>query len=124
LTSGREPRGRLEPLACVLGLDDLALEPGHRAFDLGGGLVRREPGQPGIGRQFDIDRDAIGIKPGLCEQFGIGLGNRLEVDIAAKIMLLAQDPRDLHQLLHGVVRRFHDPRGEEQPLDVIAAIET
>src|SRR4051812_31184158 len=45
------------------------------------------------------------------------------MDVAAKVVVLAQAPRDLDNLLHRVVRRADDPRREEQPLNVIALIE-
>jgi hypothetical protein len=45
------------------------------------------------------------------------------VDVAAEVVLLAQHPRDLDDLLHRVVGRADDPRAEEQALDAVAAIE-
>src|SRR6478609_11335428 len=38
-------------------------------------------------------------------------------------MLLAQEPRDLDQLLHRVVGAFEDARAQKEPLDVVAPIE-
>ena len=48
----------------------------------------------GVGRQFDIDRQPVGIEPGLRDQLRRGVGNGLEVDVAAEAMILAQGPRD------------------------------
>ena len=95
-------RSRFEPLARILRLDNRGLDRVHCPFDRRRVLVWCQPGQPGHGWQFDIDRNAIGIAPRAGNQFGIGLGNGLEVDIAAKFVLFAQDARCLDQLLHRV----------------------
>src|SRR5688572_22991049 len=63
------------------------------------------------------------MKAGLVDQFGIGVRDRLEVDIAAELMLLPEDASDRDELLHRIVRAFDDARGEKQALDIIAAIE-
>jgi hypothetical protein len=73
--------------------------------------------------EFDVDRDTVRVQPGLVDEFGIGVGDRLEVDVSAEMMVLAQRPRDLDHLLHRVVRRCDDARGEEQALDIIAFVE-
>ena len=57
------------------------------------------------------------------DQLRIGVGDGLEMDVAAKVMLFPQDARDFYQLLHRMVGALHDTRGEEQPLDVVAAVE-
>jgi hypothetical protein len=44
------------------------------------------------------------------------------VDVAAKVVLLAQHAGHLHHLLHGVVGALDDAAGEEQPLDAVAAV--
>ena len=75
------------------GVDDRRLHARHRAFDPAIVLFGREAGQAGDGRQLDVDRHAVGIQPGLMDQFGIGVGNGLEVDIAAEIVILAQADR-------------------------------
>ena len=75
------------------------------------------------GGQLDVDAQPIGIPAGLLEQLGARLGNRLQVDVAAEVVLLAQHPRHLHHLLHRVVGALDDPRAEKQPLDAVAAVE-
>jgi len=57
------------------------------------------------------------------DQLGIGVGNGLEMDVAAEVMILAQRPRDLDHLFHRIVGRPDDPRGQEQPLDIVALVE-
>ena len=52
----------------------------------------------------------VGQPPRRVEQFAIGLGDRLQMDIAAKIVFFAQYARGLDQLLHRVVGAFHDSR--------------
>ena len=92
-----------EALPFILSLDDPGLGLVHRAFDRALVLVGREPGEAFFCRQFDIDRDPVCIEPGLMDQLRIGLRNGLQVDVAAKIVLFAQDPGHLRQLLHRVV---------------------
>ncbi len=53
----------------------------------------------------------------------IGFGNRLEVDVATEVMFEPQLARDRDNLLHGVVRAADDAGRQEQPLDIVAAIE-
>lgn len=45
------------------------------------------------------------------------------MNIAIKVMLLAQGFRHAHQALHGVIRALENTRAEKQPLNIIAAIE-
>ena len=72
--------------------------------------------------QFDIDGQAVGELPCARNQRRIGGGDGLEMNIAVKRVLLAQQPRGLDQLLHRVVGRADDPRREEQAFNVIALI--
>lgn len=123
LPGGGEARRVAEALLLVPGLADGLLHPAHRALDAACILVGRETSEAGIGWQLDIDRHPVGIEPGLVDQFGRGVGNGLEVDIAAEIVLVAQSPSDLDELLHRVVGALDDARGEEQPLDVVAPVE-
>ena len=97
-----------EAFAFILRLNDVRLGLGQRAFDLAFILVRREPAQSGTGGQFDIDRDTVCQHPCLMDQFGIGFGNGLEVDISAKVMLFAKDTRTFDHLLHRVVGALDD----------------
>ena len=107
----------------VARIDDRRLHVAHRAFNPVDRLFGRETLQAGCGRQLDIDRHAVGVAAGRGDQFRVGIRDRLEVDIAAKAVILAQGPRDLDQLLHRVIRAADDARGEEQPLDVVALVE-
>lgn len=45
------------------------------------------------------------------------------MDIAAEIVLLAQYPRHLDELVHRVIGVLDDAGGEEQPLDIVAPVE-
>ena len=117
-----ELRRRAVSLPRVARVHDRRLGVGHRALDPANVLLGRQPLEPPDGRQLDIDRHAIGVEPGLVDQLGIGVGDRLQVDVAAEVVVLAQAPRDLDQLLHRIVRRLDDARGEEQALDIVAAI--
>ncbi|MDZ7914222.1 MAG: hypothetical protein U5O16_20660 [Rhodococcus sp. (in: high G+C Gram-positive bacteria)] len=93
---------RSDGLAVLLG------RQGHEA--LGGG-------------QLDVDGQAVGVAACALHQLGRCVGNGLEVDVAAKVVLLAQHAGHLHHLLHGVVGALDDAAGEEQPLDAVAAVE-
>ena len=44
------------------------------------------------------------------------------MDVAAEVVLLAQDTPDPNQLLHGVVGGADDARGQEQPFDIVALV--
>jgi len=54
----------------------------------------------------DVDRSPAGCH---LDKGGISLGDRLEVDIAAKVVFLAQQPGDKAELLHGVIGRTDNP---------------
>ena len=45
------------------------------------------------------------------------------MDVAAQTMIDPQRSRHGDELFHRVVRRLNDPRAEEQPFDIVAAIE-
>src|SRR4029078_4480102 len=47
----------------------------------------------------------------------------LEMDVSGKSMHASQCSSDVDQLLHRVVRPANDSRAEEQPFDVMAAID-
>ncbi|MNK71998.1 hypothetical protein D3C87_914640 [compost metagenome] len=95
----------------------------HRLFDRSDVLLRRQHLQAGIGGQFDIDAQAIGVAASLFNQCRIGFGNGLEMDVPAKLMLFTQQLRHPHQLLHGVVRRTNDAGTEKQPADAVTPVE-
>ena len=46
--------------------------------------------QAALGRQLDVHAEPVGMAPGFGDQQRVGIGNRLEVDVAAKFMLFAQ----------------------------------
>jgi len=94
----------------------------HRACDGCAVLLRRERGKA-LGRgQLHVDAQPVGMAAGALHQFGRGIGNGLEVDVATEIMLLAQHARHFHHLLHGVVGALDDAAGEEQPLNAVAPV--
>jgi len=45
------------------------------------------------------------------------------MDVAAKVVIFTQAPRDLHDLLHRVIGRADDARGKEQAFDIVALVE-
>ncbi len=105
----------------------LLVKPGadarHRTRDAGGIFFGRQRAQR-VGRgQLDVDAQPVSVAAGAGQQFLAGIGNGLEVDVAAEMVVFTQAARHLHQLLHGVVGRAHDARAEEQALDQVAAVE-
>ena len=86
-------------------------------------LFRRESVEALLRGQFDVDADAIGVASGLVDERLRGLGDGFEMDVTAEVMHLAELPRDLDDLLHGVVRAAHDAAAEEEALDVVALVE-
>ena len=72
---------------------------------------------------IDIDADAVRVAPRHFDERGRHLGNRLQVDVTAKVMLLAQLPRDVDDQLLRVVRAADDAAAEEEPLDEVALVE-
>ena len=107
----------------ALRLVDLQPQRRHRAADRGRLLLRRERLQRRLGRQLDVDRQPVGAAARLRDQRRARLRDRLQMDVAAEEMLLAQRARDRDQLLHRVVGRLDDAGGKEQPLDVVAPVE-
>ena len=123
LAGGREAGGGLVALGGIARVDDRGLHIGHRTLDPRAVLLRGEPLQPAGGGKLDVDRDAVGIKAGKADELRISVGDRLEMDIAAEMMVLPQGAGDLHHLLHGIVGRADDARGEKQTLNIIALVE-
>ncbi|MOA00514.1 hypothetical protein D3C78_1198830 [compost metagenome] len=122
LTGRRKAPGLACPDGRLPRLLDLQTDIGHGAANIGGLLFRRETANAAIGRQFDIDRKTIRIKPRLLDQPGRRFGNGFQVDIAAKTMGNAQFTRHAHHLFHRVIGGADDAGGQEQPLDIVAPI--
>ena len=76
-----------------------------------------------LGRQLDIDAEPVGITARQLQQLRRGVWNRLEMDIAAKVVVFAQAACHFHQLLHGVVAGLNDAAGQKQSFYAVAAIE-
>ena len=110
-------------LGCFLRFVELQPQPAHGAADRAHVLFRREFREAVFRGHLDIDGEAVGIFAGFRDQRLVGLGNCLEMDVAAEMMLLAQLARHADHLLHRVVGAADDAGGEEQALDVIAAVE-
>ncbi|MDT0633428.1 hypothetical protein RM532_00510 [Salinisphaera sp. W335] len=105
-----------------VGLAPLA-NAGHRQLDGAVVLFRRQIGQRLLRGQLDVDAQSVGEAPGVGQQVAIGVGNGLEVDVAAEVMILAQAAGHLDQLRHGVVGGADHPGAQEQPLDIVALVE-
>ena len=60
---------------------------------------------------------------GLRQQLRARVRNRLEMNVAAEVVLLSEQARYPHQLLHRVVRVADDAGAEKQALDIVAAVE-
>jgi|GEM_PF-3162467 len=96
----------------------------HRAPNAARLFLRRQCRKATVSCQLDIDRKTIGIATGRLQQLGRGLRNRLEVDVAAKVVDLTQAPGYLDNLLHRVVRSLNDPGGQKQAFNVVTFIKS
>lgn len=72
---------------------------------------------------FEVYAQAVGIEPGLVEQFVARPWNGLQVNVAIEFVLLPQFLGDAHQALHGIVGIFENAAAEEKPFDVIPLVE-
>ena len=106
-----------------LGVVNRQAQRRHAAANAAAVFFRRQLRQAGLRGQLDVDREPIGPAPGLRQQIGRGVGDGLQVDVAAKVVHLAQRAGHAHQLLHGVVGALDDAAGEKQPFDAVAAVE-
>ena len=106
-----------------LALARLIADEPHRAQNGALGLVRGQRPQPLFGRQLDVNAQPVGQQPQPVHQLRRRAGDGLGVDVAVEAIVLAQDTQCLDHLFGGVVRAAQDTRGEEQPLDIVAAVE-
>ncbi|MNN09096.1 hypothetical protein D3C81_1219700 [compost metagenome] len=97
--------------------DRHGLTDGVRVF------LRCQALEAGISRQLDVDAQAVGQAPGFLDQQRVGIRYGLEVDVAAEVVLVAQQPCHTDQLFHGVVGRADDARTEKQAADAVAPVE-
>ncbi len=95
--------GGFEAFGGILAVNNGRLHPAHGAFDARCVLFGRKPLQACFRWKLDVDRNAIGVAAGLVDQFPIGIGIGLEVNIATKFMIFSQAPCHLDDLLHRVV---------------------
>ena len=105
------------------GFVDAQAHAAHGAADAGHVLLGRQPGQAGLAGELDVDAEPVGVAAGFGEEFGGGVGDGLQVDVAAEAVLLAQLAGDADDLLHRVVGAADDAGAEEQALDAVAAVE-
>ncbi len=109
-------------LSRIARIFDGCAQPAHRAFDPCSILFGRQSPKPLLGRHLDIDRQPVSKKTGLMRQFRIGIRDRLEMNITAKVMLFPQRSGNAHQLFHRIIGRSYDPGGQEKSLDIIAPV--
>ncbi len=95
----------------------------HGLLDRRDVFFRGQGLQAQVSWQLDVHAETVGVAAGLFDQRRIGVRDGLEMDVAAKLMHLAQQPGNFDQLLHGVVRGANDPGTQKQPAHAIAAIE-
>ena len=86
-------------------------------------LVRGQRLQALLGGQLDVNAEPVGQQPQPLHQLRRRAGDGLGVDIPVEAVLLPQDPQALDHPLGGVVRAAQHAGGEEQPLDIVAAVE-
>ena len=76
-----------------------------------------------LGGEFDVDADAVGVLAGEGDERLRGFGDGFEVDVASKMMDLAQFTGDVDDEFHGMVGAADDAAAEEEAFDVIAFVE-
>ena len=86
-------------------------------------FLRSEFPQTLLARQLDIDTDPVRIFSRFFDQSLRSLGNRFEVNVAAKIVCFPQLPRDPNDLLHRVIGVTDDAAAEKEPFDVVPLVE-
>ena len=123
LTGGREPgrfavEGQFLPVGGSFHCDLL-----HGPEDGVPPLVRGQQFQAALAGQLHIDAQAVGQKAQLLQQFRAGAGDGLGVDVPAEMVFVPQQAQGLEHPLGGVVRADQHRAGQEQPLDVVAAVE-
>ncbi len=111
-------RGAEEALP-LHGVPDLAHGGEHRARALLGaeGLQRPRAGE------LDVHGDAVRQPSQGVEKLGGGAGDGLGVDVAVEAVLLSEEPEDLDHALARAVGPAEHPGAQEEPLDVVAAVE-
>jgi hypothetical protein len=106
-----------------VGFVELEAQPAHGAPDRAQVLLWREFGEARFFRHLDIDGKPVGIFACFRDQRVVRFRDGLQVDVTAKVMLFAKRARHADHLLHGVVGAPDDAGGQEQPFDIVAAIE-
>ena len=96
---------------------------GHGTKNGAAGLVRRQGTQPLLGGQLNIDAEAVRQQSQGIYQLRRGAGDGLGVDIAVKAIFLPQNPQAGDHLLGGIVWVAQHAGGQEQALNIVAAVE-
>ena len=123
LSCGREAgrfavKRQLFPVGRTLGRDLL-----HGAEDGMPPLVRGQKLQAALAGQLHVDAQAVRQKAQLFQQFRAGPRDGLGVDVAAEMVLVPEQPQDGQHPLGGVIGADQHRAGQEQSLDVVAAVE-
>jgi hypothetical protein len=85
-------------------------------------LLRRKADKRAVNWQFDIHRKPIRRAAGALYQVLRRSSDRLEMNVAAEVVVASQRLGDADHLLHRMVFRFRYPGREKQSLDHVAAI--
>ena len=117
--SRRVPVYRQLPLALGALHSDLP----HGAQDRRFLFIRGQLVQADLAGQLDIDREAVRQQPDALHQQRVRTGDGLGVDVAVEAELFPQNAQCFNHQLHRAVRRVQHRAGQEQPLDVVAAVE-
>ena len=123
LPRGRELRGFAIPHQLGLALRDALAHLLHGGKNGAFALVWSQQRKAPLTGKFDIDADAVRQQAEPRHQRRVRSGNGFCVDITAKAVLAPQQLQHADHLFHRVVRTAQHRTGEEQPFDVIAAVE-
>ena len=94
----------------------------HGAEDFPAALVGGQQVEAALAGQLNVDAEAVGQAAQPLDQGGAGAGDGLGVDVAVEAVFLPQQPQHLDHPLGGVVGCAQHGAGQEQTLDVVAAV--
>jgi hypothetical protein len=105
-----------------MALLDFFADVAHGHFGSGEAFFRGERVEALLTGEFDVDANPVGVTSGEGDEFGGCLRDGFKVNVAAKMVVLAEFSSDLDDQFHGVVGAADDAAAQEEALDVVAFV--